>query len=76
MGGQGFEFIGGGHKRQARDARHIGGDFGVPPLIGVQPRANGSAALCQLINARKRHFDACDAIADLLGIAREFLPQG
>ncbi len=75
MGRESFEFIRGGHERQAGQLRDLARNAAVPAHTGVQPGANGGAALCQLINIRQARFHPRDALFDLLGIAAELLTQ-
>ena len=74
LGGEGVEFVGGGHKVLAGETGHGGGHFGVKTLGGVEAGAHGSAAQGQLLQGRQGQlqqlpvpFQAGPPAGDLLG---------
>ena len=75
MRGQGFKLVGCGDKGVAGLSGDLGCKFLGKTDLGVDPGADRRAALRQFEHAGQRRFDAGDAVFDLLGIARKFLPE-
>ena len=74
--GEGLELVRRRLKLETGDLGNLGGDGRVKALPGVEPRADGGAALSELGQAREDALDARDAVLDLLDVARELLAEG
>src|SRR5258707_11550382 len=71
----GFEMIAGFAKRQAEQLRNLGDRSGGEFRMGVDAGADGRATERQLLQARRRRFNALDTQLDLTRIAAEFLSE-
>ena len=68
------ELVGRGHERIAGQPRDLGGDLPAEVRWRVQPRADGGPSGRQLEQARLGGAEARQRIAELVCVARPFLP--
>ena len=76
VGGEGFEFVGGGAEGRAGHAGDLGGDGGVEAGEGVEAGTDGGAALGEEAEVREGAVDTGDAVVELGDVAGEFLAEG
>jgi hypothetical protein len=76
LGRERLELVRRGDERQAGDPRHLLGEALGEARKAVEAGAHRRAALSELVQPRQGLLDPLDAVADLLGVAREFLTEG
>ena len=75
MSSQCLELVGGGHERQIGYGGDLGREFFREAGLGVEARADGSAALGETVKARQHPAHTLNPELDLRGVARKLLAE-